>query len=165
MYYNINDKKEYNRPKNTNNVSWPADTKNYKIETLIEHGYYPIEIVSEPMQPWQKKSGQTYKIKNDKVEKTILYTDDSLDDYKSQRVKELSNYLAPKYPAEYAQINASNGIYDEEKSALIISEVKKWRDYFYLWKGNIEACETYEEVLAIDYITEEDKLIQEEMFI
>jgi len=124
----------------------------------IEHGYYPVKIISKPQKQWQIKTGQTYKIKTDCVEKTIIYLDIALDEYKSRRVEELNSYLTPKYPALYKQINASRGdIYTKEENVIILDSVTTWRNYFYFWKGKIEDCKTFEEVKAINYITTEDK--------
>lgn len=132
-------------------------------EEKIQHGYYPVKIESEPQKTWQYKTGQEYTINDAYVTKIIVYDNITIDEYKARRIDELNKYLAPKFPDLYRQANAANGIYDEVKSQGIIDEVKQWRDYFYLWKGNIEACATYEEVQAIDYRTNEDKAKDEEM--
>ncbi len=154
----------------------PVNLKNvsnfYKADDTfkISHGYYPVKTVGKPQQAWQNKTGQTYKILKDRVEKTIIYSDITLDEYKSKRIEDLDNYLKPKYPDLYTQVNAAmskiykdNKIYNGTKADKIKEKVVLWRDYFYLWKGNIEACNTYEEIKNIDYRTEEDKVLDEDI--
>ena len=81
----------------------------------------------------------------------------TLEELKQQKIIELDNYLKPKFPDWHRQTNTALNIYDEEKSLEIKTTIITWRDYFYLWKGNIEACETIEAVNDIDFRLEEDK--------
>ncbi len=108
MYYNIKEKKEYNRPKNTEKMSWPANEKDYKIETLIKHDYYPLEVIETPTPFGNKNNDYDYDTQNSKVIRTDKFVELSIEDVREAQLnicKEMCrSYILKEYQL-YKQIN------------------------------------------------------------
>jgi len=150
-----------------------AKIKDGKVETELQ------TLTEIPQKVWAKKSilpiifvtdnyeeGETpvrkadYYIFEDRVEKVnnqFIHTP-TLDELKEDKIKQLKNYLAPKFPKDYKQFNSALGIYTEQEITEIKNQINTWRDYCNNMEDLINACETKEELENIDYRVEEDKL-------
>jgi len=88
--------------------------------------------------------------------KTKFFHVDTLEEVKAKKIKDLRNYIIPKFPETFRQINAILGEYDIEKNDSIKQTVSDMRDYIDLHEPLIEALKTVEEVSDYEFRMEED---------
>jgi hypothetical protein len=127
-----------------------------------------VEITEENIPEGSEPKEKAFEGEQDgvwRIHKVRYYHVNTLEEEKEQKLKSLNTYLAPKFPAEYKQRNVGLGVYTGEKADDVVAEVNKWRDYFNDFETQILACETKDAVQAIDFRTEEDKKLDEEMLI
>lgn len=103
-------------------------------------------------------------VEEDKVREVINkpYHVKTLDEEKEYKINALKEYVSPKFPALFKQINAMDGEYSDEENTAILKSKSDWRKYIDNFEEQINACETIDEIKAIDYVLEEDKIPVEE---
>ena len=157
-YYDKRDKKIYNTSRMTS-------------EALAKKDFLlPVEINKINIQDTETTTEVNGIVElEDKVVWTTItkFHVDTLEEAKEKKITALKNYVAPKFPKDYKQRNASLGVYSEEDSLKIINEVKKWDEYIDNSKILIYDCVSIKDLEALDYRTQEDiekaKLMEEEM--
>jgi len=104
-------------------------------------------------------------IEKDKVRdiRVKFYHVDTLDEVKVKRIKALKQYIQPKFPDLFKQINTLLGEYDKTKSNEIKKQVKDMRVYIQGFEDQILASTTIDDANAIDYIMEEDRMEEDRM--
>ena len=155
-YYDKRDGKIYNTSRMTS-------------EALVKKDFLlPVEINNISIQDTETTTEVNGIVElEDKAVWTIItkYHIDTLEEAKVKKVKDLKNYVAPKFPKDYKQRSASLGVYSEEENTLIITEVQKWYNYIEDFEAGINNCINVEEVNNVDFRTpediEKDKLVKD----
>jgi len=147
--------------------------KYYKIESeevIITRHKIPEEMLEKKgllpvrFETINLEEGVTDGVRNESViedgvyvtYKTRFYHVDTLTEVKAKKIKDLRNYIIPKFPETFRQINAILGEYDVETNQAIKDMIAFLRDYIDLHEPLIEALKTIEEVSDYEFRMEED---------
>ena len=133
----------------------------YKIpeEMLEKKGLLPVSFKTIRLEEGTTKGVRNEAVIEDDVYvtyKTVFYHVDTLEEVKAKKIKDLRNYIIPKFPETFRQINAILGEYDTEKNDSIKKQVSDMRDYIDTHEPLIEALKTIEEVSDYEFRMEED---------
>ena len=109
MYWKIENNKvvEFYRqlPKVIGNTSIG---KNITNEELKEFWILPVVWIAEPLEEWQSYWAKTYNILEDRIEENKEVIDESLEDYKARKIKQLSDKCKADIIAEYNEDDQRN---------------------------------------------------------
>jgi len=100
-------------------------------------------------------------IEKDKVRDVLVefFHVDTLDEAKEKKVSALKQYISPKFPPVFKQLNTLFGEYGVDKGNSIKKQVKDMRAYIDGYEIQILAAKDFQSLEAIDYVMEEDKII------
>ena len=129
-------------------------------EKLVEKGLLPIEIlrIGVEIGTTPEKEIGTY-VLADKVEIVEHYElkIPTIEDLKKEMIESLNRYIKSKYPDINELINASLGMYDEEKTNELKEVINKLIIHKEAQITLINALTTKEELNSFIFFTQEDK--------
>ena len=169
MYWKIENNKVVEFYRQLPKVIWNTSLwKNITNEELKEFNILPVVWNSPVLEEWQSYWKANYNILEDSIEEVKEVVDESLEDYKTKKIKTLSDKCKSDILTEYSEIDQLNytrefarlqdvynatGKINKEKVAELRA-IDKWiedrRAEYHIQKEAIQSFTTYKEVK--DYV-------------